>query len=251
MIRKFVKRCLLAGLLLSAPAYYTAQSADQPISAEVQAALQEIEDFTATLEKFVRWGASDLARMEAHPAALSKIADDGEQDLPRRSKANTKLIEYTLDTTRDAITVSLTEQHLNACLLEAFGKSRTQVRQPQIALQNDMIRFAVTLKTAATDLVFSCDFVPAKTNQSKLTCELHAVRVGRLPLPATTALRYYMSTNPSLPAELALDVAGNRPKLTINPMPRDAHLQLDAVSVVDGKICITLRRTREVAVAAN
>ncbi|QEG37615.1 hypothetical protein [Bythopirellula goksoeyrii] len=267
MIFKLLKRCILFCVLVamfvfgtvavccvlacSAPSFYASAIAKPVDGADNEAALKEMEQIVSSMEIFLKLNASDFQKLQALPEnAFAELAED-QQHAQRSVPAALKRMLSSPGVTQDTFAVSLTERHINALLSKEVGKDSGELRRPHVSLQADMIRFAFTLATPVAEVVLSCDFEFEKTNPTDLTFDLHAARVGRLPLPIMTVLKQYMRTNPVLPHGIKLNIDGERPKLTINVIPDEGVLRLDNLYVADGEIHFLLRSAIDKVVVAN
>ena len=267
MIIKFIKRCLLAcavlttfvigtlavcgALACSSPGFYAAALSAPVDPADEEAAVKELESIANSIGMFAKLDATDFQTLRAMPEQTIAALDRGDGHKDDAATKALRMLHRSPDVTQDTISVSLTQRQLNAWLNQELGAGDDELPRPHIAIQEGMIRFAMTLATPATEVVVSCDFELAKTNQTDLTLELHALRIGRLPAPAMAILKQYMRFEPELPTGLTLNLEGERPALSIDFSPHDAQLLLQDLSVTDGKLHLTLRRKQGAKVAAN
>ncbi len=267
MIFKLIRRCVHICLLMfccllgvvaccywlasSTPAFYAA-ALEQPVNqADSIAATAEFERMTNSLGLFLKLDAEDFRRLqEMPPEQLDVLVKNPHGDQQQVARDLKKLIRSP-DVTQDTFAYTVAERHLNAWLEQEFSESGGKLRRPHLSLADDMIRFAITLETPATDVVLSCEFAVAKSQQTDLTFQLHRVLVGKLPLPAATILEQYLKTDPVLPEGIALDVSGERPTLTISTVPDDAKIRIEALDVREDEIHVVFRRTDSAIVAAN
>ncbi|TWU30319.1 hypothetical protein [Bythopirellula polymerisocia] len=267
MIFNFLKRCFLACVLAtmfvfgtvavccvlacSAPDFYASAITEPVDEADNEAAIKELEQIVSSMDLFLKLNASDFQKLQALPEnAFATLAED-QQHAKRRVPFELKRLLHSPNVTQDTFAVSLTERHINALLSKELGKDDGELRRPHVSLEGDMIRFAVTLVTPVAEVVLSCDFELAKTNLTDLTFDLHAARVGKLPLPIATVLKQYMRTNPVLPQGIKLNIDGERPTLSIDVLPDSGDLQLEELHVADGKIHFLFRRTIDKVVVAK
>jgi len=267
MALKFLKRFFLACVLFVSfvsgtvvcccalacwtPKFYVAALAAPADKSDTEAAMEELETIVGSLEWFLRLDAVNRQKLQALPSQTLATLEANQQEMMGRLPIASKRMHGLPDMTQDTIAISLTQRHLNAFLATELDTTGGELRHPHISLQDDIIRFAATWVTPAAEVVLSCDFELAKTKQAHLTFELHAVRVGKLPLPAMLILKQYMRTNPVLPEGLELNVDGERPTLLITKMPDDGKIQLENLLVADHEIRLMLRRTSNTVVVAE
>lgn len=267
MIVTFIKRCLLLGTLFSflslatlafcamlacsQPAFYAAAVADPLDEAETKAAMDELEVIGTSLELFVKSDPQELQQMqrllEKNPQAFGHDnMNERQQKQMRQLAVAFEGLDRALDEKQQTFTVTLTQRHIDAFLAKQLRTNSKELKRPHLFLAGDMLRFGVTCVTPAAEAVLSCDFKLAMAEGTDLTFELHRVRIGTLPVPATTILRQYMKLNPVLPAGFELDVTGERPTLTFSAWPDHGKLRLDDLQVVDGQVRLNLRRADKV-----
>ncbi len=267
MILKFLKRCFLACVLLAtvaagtvvgcvvlactSPGFYKAALAEPADAADVKAAMAEVDQTFRSLEMFLKLDGEQYDALRALPAqafapkAVAKNETEGEVLEALDTIRHSKLV------TRDTFTFSLTERQLNAFLSEEIGAKDKDVREPRVSFEGGMVRCGVTVSSPAGDLVLSLDGELSKSKKTSLDFELHAARVGRLPLPAGRLLKLFAQTNPQLPRGVRLDVAGAWPVLSITAMPARSQVQVDSVRIADGALHMVVRRSGGAVVAAN
>lgn len=267
MIRKFLKRCFLAGMLVailavgtltccyfmacSPPSFYS-DAFEEPVDkADVEAAIEEIEQKFRSMDLFVKLAADNLEKLQAMPKQTLAAAKFGRSNSEVSLADALTALENSQGETPETILLSLTERHLNALLNKEVNAKQKGLRQPYISLDGEMIRFAVTVDTPAAELAWSCDVELKKTSDTDLTFELHGFAVGILPLPTTAILKLVMWTNPKLPQGVELNIDGEYPTLTITEMPERGELQLDGLSVDDSVLYLTFRRTAANVLAAK
>lgn len=264
-MRKFLYRCFQVCSLLvtcvllavftvgylacSQPSFY-AQAASQPITqADIDAAMLEIEEIGQSLEVFIQLGDSKPEEIQAVRSMAEDMRDETGQ-LPEHLQMLDKLpSQKELESWGDSFDVTLSQRHVNAWMAHELGTGGKEWRNPRVELQADKIRCGVSAATPAGELVLSCDFQLAKSDQTNLTFELQAVRCGKLPLPAATLLKQYMKTNPRLPEGVEIDVQGERPKLTFTRMPQDGKIQLRSIEMADGQVQLSFKLTEREAKA--
>jgi len=264
-MRKFLYRCFqvcsliatcvflavftVGYLACSQPGFYAKATAQPITQADIDAAVKEIEEIGQSLEVFIQLGDADLDELQA----VRKMAEgmrDANGKLPDHMKQLDKLpSQEDLEAMGDTFDVTLKQRHINAWIIEEMGSGGKDWRLPHIDLQADKIRYGVSVATPAGEVVLSCDFQLAKTDQTNLTLELHAVRCGKLPLPAITILKQYMKTNPRLPDGIEINVQGERPTVTFTKMPQDGKIQLSSIEVAEGEVHLSLILTKREAKA--
>lgn len=262
MFYKLVRRCFsiclrtaalifvalaVCGLLAwSQPRFYDSAQGATIDQADVAAAMKELEQLGQSLQLFISLDGVDAEQLRALAAMDRPETQPGKKNHTREMLA---ALDRAPDVTGDTFKATLTERQLNAWLSREMGARKRQWRRPHLALQGDLIRCGVAVETPVTEVVISCDVKLAKASARALTLELHAVRVGLLPLPAATILKQFVRTKPTLPRGVELNVDGARPTLTFTELPVDGLLQLDGIRVVDGEVRLTLRRTSDVVAA--
>lgn len=266
MILTFIKRFLLVcallvavvitavtvcvGLACSQPGFYAAALAEPLDEADVAKAMEEIDSIGKSLELFVNADPEELEKLRDLVAMTQLNRGDNRLDA-QRDKINQlvtslKDLETAIGETPETFAATLTQRHLNAWMRTEMKGDAKELQRPCVSLQDDLIRFGVTVITPVTEAVLSCDFKLAKQGGTDLIFELHAARIGNLPVPAATILRQYARTNPTLPKGMQLNVDGECPTLTITAVQDDAKLQVSTLQVHDGEVHVTLRRTEEV-----
>jgi hypothetical protein len=163
-------------LLRGRPSWYEAQAFD-PAAARAAAARAENE-FRRTID----WAASQQAEERAALHAA------------RAGAASSPSTPPTRPATRPTLTVSFTEQELNAAF-EKWGKAYNwdqaygqYVTDPRIVLHEGRLIFAGDVKDFGT--IVSLHFQPGVDRQGQLQFELARVLAGRLPLPESAFNQY-------------------------------------------------------------
>lgn len=267
MIRKFIKRCFLAGMLIVAfvigtvaccwflasanPSFYAAALGAPVDEADVEAAVKEVEKMVSAMEMFVMLDAVARKKLQTMPEQAMATTQFGRPTAQVSLAEALETLEDSQGETQDTFVLALSERQLNACLHKEIGSQGGNLQRPYVSLHDEMIRFAVTLITPAADLALSCDFVLAKTKQTNLTFELHSLSVGKLPLPATAILKQCMRVNPALPPGVELNIDGEHPTLSITALPDNGRLLLEDLNVANGTLHLTFRRNADAMVAAN
>ncbi len=265
MIVKIIKRCLLAAVLAttlvfvvvgscvalacSAPGFYTAAVAQPIEQADAEAAFDEIELTMGALELFLLAGPENLERLGDLPADQ---LDRGLQWTTEESLPEIRaLLDRSVDAERGTFAASLTEEHLRAWASQKMNQPGKEIQRPCLVLDGDQARLGATLVTPLGEFVLSCDIQPVKTAQSDLTFEVHALRLGRLPLPATTLAKLLMDAGAKLPKGVRLDLDGRRPMFTVDATRSGAALELEELRITNGELKIEVRRAHDAVVAAR
>jgi hypothetical protein len=164
-------------LLRGRPSWYDGQALD-PAAARA-AAVRAENEFKRTID----WAASQ----QAEERAAMRAARDG-------AAASSPTTPSTHPATRPSLTVTFTEQELNAAF-EKWGKAYgwataygQYVSDPRIVLHDGRLIFAGDVKDFGT--IVSLHFQPAVDKQGHLQFELARVLAGRLPLPESAFNQY-------------------------------------------------------------
>ncbi|MEM9353417.1 MAG: hypothetical protein AAGA92_10420 [Planctomycetota bacterium] len=266
MILKFLKRCFLACVLLAtvaagavigcvvlactSPGFYKVALSEPADAADARAAMAEVERTFRSLEMFLKLDGDNYDALQALPEEAFAPKRDPNSKTEGEVLAALNTLRDSELVTRDTFTFSLTERQLNAFLSEEIGAQDKDVREPRVSLEGGLVRCGATVATPAGDLVLSLDGELSKSERTSLDFELHAARVGRLPLPAGRLLKLFAQTNPRLPRGVRLDVSGARPVLSVTAMPTRSQLQIDSVRIAGGALHMVVRRTGVAVVAA-
>ncbi|MEN1678478.1 MAG: hypothetical protein AAGJ46_02720 [Planctomycetota bacterium] len=258
MIRKLILRIFIGGaacallaigaatcaglMAMSRPSFYSA-ALDRTLSeAEADAALDEIELAIDALGLFIATDAEQIAQLNALPEEALADAKWGQRSAAGRLPEAIAALKGYSDDDFTKCSFRLSQRHIDSWLKKECGGGSKELRNPCVALSDGLIKVAATVATPVGDLVVSFDFELAQSDPADLCLELHALRIGRLPLPAKTLLQQLVKLNPDLPAGFTLDLAQQRPRLHFTGVPREAKVWFEDLQVTDGELLVSLRR---------
>ncbi|MEQ8848383.1 hypothetical protein [Botrimarina sp.] len=243
MIRRFVRRVVIAGfclsfllagsvgvaclLAVSAPSYYAKLVATHPSGGKSEAVEQRFEEIQAD---FRQWQTRSLRLQHAN-------ANRGERTVGFRLEADP---DY--DPSTDLYTVRVGQDELNALLAsDDFRISGGQLTDLRVELRDGRFTVACSLATPAGPVVLSAGFAARDLEDDTLRLRLESVRVGRLPLPVELLDSWLPKQRSRLSGDLYLDTTGDAPELSLRlPEARGASPRTKSVACVDGAVVVQL-----------
>ncbi len=197
-----VSVCIAGYLALQEPAFYSDLRAQQFSEGDQLAAKM----FFQQMEKDLRlWRDRSLARQgerlsdSTTPAAAIPDAFVGE-----------------CDPTQDTHSISITERQINALLASDKASVRGEWQNPRIRIRQDHVDFAFEFATSKARCVFSAELKPTLSSEGRLHLDLVAVRIGKLPLPLRTIMRWVPRDVHYSGSDMEVDLTAATPHICLN-----------------------------------
>jgi hypothetical protein len=217
----------IAGYLaLQQPAFYTDLLAQQFSSS----------DQTAANASFQLIG-DDLRRWTDRSLALQRV-----QLLPdsaKRANASLEALPGDYDPAQDTHSISFSEKQINAQFASQKVSRTGEWQNPRVRIGQDRIEFGFEFVTSAASCVLSAELKPTSTSDGKLRLDLLSARVGRLPIPLGTILRYLPRNACNLGSGAELNLTGATPSICLNLSDNGGKSPaVKSIECTDGEITI-------------
>lgn len=194
--------CIAGYLALQQPAFYADLCAQQFSEGDQFAA----KVFFQHMEKDLRlWRDRSLARQGERSS---------DSTTPATAIRDAFLGEY--DPTKDTHSISIRERQINALLASGKAGVSGEWRNPRIRIRQDGVDFAFELVVSKARFVLSVELKPALSSESCLRLDLMAVRIGDLPLPLSTILRWLPGDAHYSGSDIEVDLTAPTPHICLN-----------------------------------
>ncbi|MCU0880957.1 MAG: hypothetical protein MUF06_24580, partial [Pirellulaceae bacterium] len=215
--------CIAGYLAFQPPVFYADLRAQQYSASEQMAA----EAFFERLER-------DLQRWTDRSVALQR----GQlSNTSVKTPLNAWLSDY--DPTQDTHSVTVTEKHVNVQLASGEVIASRHWQNPRVHMRKDCLSLAVEVVTSRATCVLSLDLKPTLTPERRLHLDLVSARIGQLPLPLRSFLRWLPREVHHVGSGMELDLTAPTPHFSLDVSDSDPESPIaKSIQCSDGEVTI-------------